>query len=107
MQHSERDDRGLVFPVRRPLVRSDGVLSQLFQGKSGIGIDESRKEIGFHSSLTGIVPRPDLKQYLDRRMRNCLADETEYAYMAAREAFGLAGIEDGYLFNNEVGIIFW
>ena len=82
------------------------VTESLRSGKSGIGIDESRKEIGFHSSLTGIVPRPDLKQYLDRRMRNCLADETEYAYMAAREAFGLAGIEDGYLFNNEVGIIF-
>lgn len=82
------------------------VTESLRSGKSGIGIDESRKEIGFHSSLTGIVPRPDLKQYLDRRMRNCLADETEYAYMAAREAFGLAGIEDDYLFNNEVGIIF-
>ena len=84
----------------------DEVTASLRAGKSGIGVDESRTAFGFHSPLTGIVPRPDLKPYLDRRMRNCLADETEYAYMAAREAFGMAGIEENYLLNNEVGIIF-
>jgi len=82
------------------------VTESLRLGKSGIGIDPARKEIGFHSLLTGIVPRPDLKPYLDRRMRNSMADETEYAYMAAREAFEQAGIDDDYLLTNEVGILF-
>ncbi len=82
------------------------VAESLRLGKSGIGIDPARKEIGFHSTLTGIVPRPDLKPYLDRRMRNSMADETEYAYMAAREAFEQAGIDNEYLLANEVGILF-
>ena len=82
------------------------VTDSLRAGKSGIGIDPERKEIGFHSTLTGIVPRPDLKPYLDRRMRNSMADETEYAYMAAREAFEQSGIDNDYLLENEVGIIF-
>ena len=82
------------------------VTESLRSGRSGIGIDEKRKEYGYRSTLTGIVPRPDLKPYLDRRMRNCLADETEYAYIAAREAFAMAGVSDNYLLENEVGILF-
>lgn len=82
------------------------VTDSLRAGRSGIGIDPERTEIGFHSALTGIVPKPDLKPYLDRRMRHSMADETEYAYMASREAFEQAGIDDAYLENNEVGIIF-
>ena len=31
------------------------VTKSLFEGKSGIGIDLRRKEIGFRSSLTGII----------------------------------------------------
>ena len=82
------------------------VTESLRAGKSGIGVDPVRKEIGFHSTLTGIVPRPDLKPYLDRRMRNSMADETEYAFMAAREAFEQSGIDNDYLLENEVGILF-
>ena len=82
------------------------VTDSLRSGRSGIGVDESRTAFGFHSPLTGIVPRPNLKPFLDRRMRNCLADETEYAYMAAREAMEFAGVDNDYLLNNEVGIIF-
>ena len=82
------------------------VTESLRAGRSGIGVDEKRKEYGYRSSLTGIVPRPDLKPYLDRRMRNSLADETEYAYMAAREAFAMAGMDGDYLAANETGILF-
>ncbi|MBP5476740.1 MAG: beta-ketoacyl-[acyl-carrier-protein] synthase family protein [Paludibacteraceae bacterium] len=82
------------------------VTESLRAGRSGIGVDEKRKEYGYRSSLTGIVPRPDLKPYLDRRMRNSLADETEYAYMAAREAFAMAGMDSDYLAANETGILF-
>lgn len=82
------------------------VTESLRAGRSGIGVDEKRKEYGYRSSLTGIVPRPDLRPYLDRRMRNSLADETEYAYMAAREAFAMAGMDSDYLAANETGILF-
>ena len=82
------------------------VTHSLKTGKSGIGIDPERKAMGFQSALTGIVPRPDLKPYLDRRLRNNIADGTEYAFMASREALAAANIDDDYLQNNEVGIIF-
>ncbi len=82
------------------------VLVSLQTGKSGIGIDEARIPFGYRSPLTGILPRPELKKVLDRHTRAMLPDEGEYAYMAAREAFEQAGIDNDYLLNNEVGIIF-
>ena len=38
----------------------DEVKDSLFQGRSGIGIDPARKEMGYFSALTGLVERPDL-----------------------------------------------
>jgi 3-oxoacyl-[acyl-carrier-protein] synthase-1 len=35
-----------------------------------------------------------------------MSEDAEYAYMAARQAFAQAGIEDGYLQENEMGVIF-
>lgn len=82
------------------------VSQSLRSGKSGIGYDEARKEYGFRSSLTGIVDTPDLKTLLHRRLRTGMSQEAMYAYMAAREAFGQAGIDEDYLLNNEVGVLF-
>ena len=85
---------------------TEAVLASLRAGRSGIGIDEARKEMGFQSPLTGIVERPQLKGLLDRRMRVGLPEEGEYAYMASREAFAMAGIVEDYLTANECGCIF-
>jgi len=84
----------------------DDVCNSLFTGKSGIGIEPVRKEYGYRSALTGIVPKPVLKGVLDRRTRAGMSEEAEYAYMASAEAFRGAGIDDDYLLNNEVGVIF-
>ena len=81
------------------------VLKSLFEGKSGIGIVHERKEMGYRSSLCGILERPNLKGLLDRRQRLCLSEHGEYAYMATVEAFAQAGIDNDYLLNNEVGIL--
>ena len=82
------------------------VKESLYQGKSGIGVDQDRLEYGFRSGLTGIVKRPVLKGVLDRRTRMGLSEEAEYAFMASRDAFQMAGIDDQYLLDNEVGVIF-
>ena len=84
----------------------DQVRDSLFAGKSGIGIDSARKEYGYRSLLTGIVEQPVLKGLLDRRLRAGMSEEAEYAFMASREAFANAGIDDDYLLANEVGVIF-
>ena len=82
------------------------VKKSLYNGKSGIGLEQERLEYGYRSALTGIVERPKLKGVIDRRLRVGLSEEAEYAYMAAKEAFDEAKVSDEYLKENEVGIIF-
>ena len=82
------------------------VTASLRAGRSGIGIDEARTVYGYRSPLTGIVETPDLKPYLNRRLRVGMSQEAMYAYMASREAFEQAKIDDQYLLDNEVGVLF-
>lgn len=82
------------------------VTASLRAGKSGIGYDEARKEYGFRSPLTGIVETPDVKALLHRRLRTGMSQEATYAYMAAREAFHQAAVDEQYLLDNEVGVLF-
>lgn len=82
------------------------VTQSLREGKSGIGIEEERLVYGYQSALTGLVERPVLKGLLHRRLRAGLPEEGEYAFMAAREAFEQAGIDEAFLEQHEVGVIF-
>lgn len=84
----------------------DEVRESLYQGKSGIRIDEDRRDFGFRSCLTGMVPKPDLKELLNRRQRVSIGEETEYAYMATIQALEQAGITDEFFDANEVGILY-
>ncbi len=82
------------------------VKNSLYNGKSGIQVDEDRREFGFRSCLTGLVPKPDLKEHLNRRQRVSIGEETEYAYMATIQALEDAGITDAFFDENEVGILY-
>lgn len=82
------------------------VRNSLYTGKSGIIYDADRKEFGFQSALTGAVPKPDLKPLLSRRQRISMGEESEYAYMATIEAMKNAGIDQDFLDNHEVGLIY-
>lgn len=83
------------------------VKESLYYGKSGIGIQQERLEYGYRSGLTGIVESPVItKQMLDRHTRAGMSEEAQYAYMASRQAFEQAGINNQYLLDNEVGCIF-
>ena len=82
------------------------VKESLYTGKSGIGIDPVRIEMGYRSALTGILPQPNLKKMLKRRMRVGMGQESQYAYLATVEALKMAGIDDNYLDNNIIGLLF-
>lgn len=82
------------------------VRDSLFHGKSGIAFDAPRKDLGFRSGLSGSVPTPNLKGILDRRMRVGMAQEGEYAYMSTVEALANAKMDEDFLNNHEVGILF-
>lgn len=75
----------------------------LRSARSGIGVDRARIEYGYHSGLTGIVERPELKGLLDRRTRAGMSQQAEYAYMAALEAITMADIDTE---KQETGVIF-
>ncbi len=82
------------------------VVKSLFDGRSGIGIAEDRREFGYRSCLSGILEKPNLKGALDRRQRLCLSEHGQYAYIATMEAFQQAGIDADFLAKNEVGILY-
>lgn len=82
------------------------VKESLYAGRSGIGVERERLDYGYRSGLTGLVPRPQLKGAIDRRLRVGLSEEAEYAYMASRQAFEQSLMDEAYLRENEVGILF-
>lgn len=86
---------------------AESVKQSLFEGRSGIGLQKERLEYGYRSGLCGIVPEPVItKDMLDRHTRAGMPEEARYAYMASRQAFEQAGMDDAYLLANEVGCIF-
>ena len=82
------------------------VTESLYNGKSGIGFDPARKELGYQSALTGIINPPNLKGRLDRKKRVSLSEQAGYAFVATEEAFAQAGIDSEFLDQREVGILY-
>jgi len=84
----------------------DEVKESLYNGKSGIVLDQERKDFGYRSGLTGKLERPKLKGLIDRRSRVGMAEQGEYAYMATIEAIKNAKLDQDYFDKNEFGIIY-
>lgn len=82
------------------------VKESLYNGKSGIHLDMERKEFGYQSGLTGFVERPQLKGLLDRKLRVNMPEHAEYAYMSTVEALKMAEIDQKFIEENPIGIIF-
>ena len=84
----------------------DEVRDSLYHGRSGIGLDQERKNLGYRSLLTGMIESPNLKGILDRRSRVGLPEQGKYAYVATLEALKNAGIDQDYLEQTEAGILY-
>lgn len=87
-------------------IGKDQVLDSLRNGRSGIVLDEKRKDFGYRSGLTGMVPEPELKGVLSRRERIGMHQPAQYAYVSTAEALDQAGLDVEFLEKNETGIIF-
>ena len=104
--------------VRRVVITGIGIWSclgtdletvreALYNGTSGIGLDEDRLAYGYRSGLVGKVAKPVItKKDIERHIRAGMSEEAEYAFMASRQAFRMAGMDADYLAANEVGCIF-
>ena len=71
---------------------ADTVAGSLRGGRSGIGIDPVRRELGFLSPLTGMVRDLDPASVLPKKARKTMPDFAVWAYKAAVDALGMARI---------------
>lgn len=84
----------------------DEVKDSLYQGRSGITYHQERKDFGFRSSLSGQVEIPKLKKVLSRRQRVSMGEEGMFGYVATAEALKNAKIDEAFLENREIGILY-
>ena len=84
----------------------DEVRQSLYDGRSGIIFSQERVDAGFRSPFCADVPKADLKPYVNRNFRQFMPEEAQYAYMATRDALAAARMEQDYIDNHEVGIIY-
>lgn len=84
----------------------DEVRDSLYNGRSGIVSDPVRKELGFRSALTGLVPEPQLKGELSRSQRVFMPQQAQFAYCATRDALKDAGIDQDYLASHDAGLLY-
>ncbi len=87
-------------------IGKQAVAESLYHGRSGIGIDPEREEMGFYSPLTGLIPDFDPPQYLGRKQRKTLPEFGVQAYAAVSEALQESGLKPEDVKNDHTGLIF-
>ena len=85
---------------------SQTVAEALRIGKSGIVVDEKRKEVGFRGPLTGAIQGFDPKDVLTRKHRKTMPDFAIQAYAAVKEALDKSGLSEEEIQNGDTGLIF-
>ncbi len=84
----------------------DEVRQSLYEGKSGIVFSQERKDAGFCSPICANVPKADLKPLLSRNQRQLMPEEAQYAYLATLQALEHARLDQDYIDQHEVGVIY-
>ena len=80
------------------------VLDSLKNGKSGITANETYKEMGFRSQVSGNVDL-NFSELIDRKLYRFMGEASAYAYLAAQDAIEMAGISDVHLNSEKTGIV--
>ena len=80
------------------------VLESLRAGKSGISSNETFKEFGLRSQISGSVDI-DLTDYIDRKVVRFMGDAAAYSYIAMQQAIDDAGLTDAEVSNSRTGLI--
>jgi 3-oxoacyl-[acyl-carrier-protein] synthase-1 len=80
------------------------VIDNLKKGKSGITADETYKEMGFRSQVSGSVDL-NFSELIDRKLYRFMGESAAYAYLAAQDAIEMAGISELHLNSDRTGIV--
>ncbi len=82
----------------------DEVTESLRTGKSGISFNESFKEMGLRSQISGQVDI-DTREHIDRKVLRFMGDAAAYAYIAMQQAVEDSGLEESDISNPRTGLI--
>jgi 3-oxoacyl-[acyl-carrier-protein] synthase-1 len=82
----------------------DEILASLKQGRSGIVANETFKEMGLRSQVSGSC-HIDTKDHIDRKILRFMGDAAAYAYISMQQAIADAGLEDTDVSNVRTGLI--
>ena len=80
------------------------VLESLQQGRSGISFNETYKEMGFRSHVSGSI-NLNLKELIDRKVLRFMGEASAYAYLSMQQAIADAGLSEPEYSNPRAGII--
>ena len=82
----------------------EAVSASLREGRSGISFNESFREMGLRSHVSGSVDI-DLKEHIDRKVLRFMGDAAAYAYIAMQQAVDDSGLEEADISNPRTGLI--
>ena len=85
-------------------ITQDEVTESLKQGRSGIRFNESYKEHGFRSQVSGTVDI-DFSDYIDRKTLRFMGNAAAYAYIAMKQAVEDSGLTEEQVSNPRTGLI--
>ncbi|MGI2027150.1 beta-ketoacyl-ACP synthase I [Endozoicomonas acroporae] len=85
-------------------ITQDEVAESLKLGRSGIRFNESYKEHGFRSQVSGTVDI-DFEQFIDRKTLRFMGNAAAYAYIAMKQAIDDAGLTEDLVSNPRTGLI--
>ncbi|MGY0215880.1 beta-ketoacyl-ACP synthase I [Endozoicomonadaceae bacterium StTr2] len=80
------------------------VAKALKEGRSGISLNETYKEMGFRSQICGKVDI-DFAEHIDRRTLRFMGDAAAYTHIALAQAIEDAGLDESLVSNDRTGLI--
>ena len=92
---------GIVSPIGNNTLE---VTESLKKAESGISFDQSYKDLGFRSQVSGQI-KIDLQNSIDRKFLRFMGDGASYNYLAMLEALKDSGLEENEISNPMTGLI--
>ena len=83
---------------------AETVSKALFEGRSGISVNQDQIDIGMRSYVSG-SPIIDIDTHIDRKQLRFMGDAAAYAYIAMQRAIDDAGLDESQVSNERTGII--
>ena len=80
------------------------VAKALKEGRSGISLNETYKEMGFRSQVCGSVDI-DFAEHIDRRTLRFMGDAAAYTHISLAQAIADAGLDESQVSNDRTGLI--